>query len=486
NNLGMRYGYKAEAFFIRAFYLFDLIQVYGGKSDSGEALGVPIINEYTTTDDAVDMLIDYKRNSYKDCVDQIMNDLDSAAYYFAMPNASAAYTIGRADAKIVEAFRSRVALYAASPAYQDDSVVKINGMGDFSVVNTDTYVDSWEEAAGITYESMVYNGVMAYRLLSSDLADASTSTPSEFIFRFYFNNRNLETGHFLPRYFGSSYTVPSQNLVDAFPMANGYPITHNDSGYDSNDPYVNRDSRFYLNIYYHGADYGESTYESEDLPLTKVDVLPGGLDSPTYGNSKNSYASQTGYYLAKFISKNFACNNPLSTTNVKHYCPEIRRVELLLNYAEAANEAWGPREYGSYVDGDNVSQTVAYSAYDIIKMIRAISLDGVSGGDGYLEEVADEGQDAFRELIYNERRLELAFENSRFFDLRRCLLDLTESVRGVSLTGSGEYDDDGNEIVAKYDTTVVVEERKYNGTHHYYLPLPYTEVVKGLENNMGW
>ena len=113
---------------------------------------------------------------------------------------------------------------------------------------------------------------------------------AEFVFRAFHNTKELETRHFTPYYLGKANTIPSQNLIDAFPMkASGYPIADTgNSGYDASAPYSGRDNRFYLTVYYHGATYGGT-----GLPL---DVVYGGKDSPSY----DFKASRSGYYRRNF------------------------------------------------------------------------------------------------------------------------------------------------------------------------------------------
>lgn len=298
-----------------------------------------------------------------------------------------------------------------------------------------------------------------YGLKATDLADAGNTTPAEFLFRTYFNSRDLENKHFAPYYLGKANTVPSQNLVDAFPMkTTGYPISDTqNSAYDPENPYDGRDNRFYLNIYYQGAVYGKT-----GLP---VDVVYGGKDSQFY----DPFASRSGYYLAKFLSKNEAMLDPLASTNAQHYYPIFRKAEVFLNYAEAANEAWGPK--GKDPDG-----ICKFTAYQVIKTIRQTS--GGITDTKYLDEMAA-SKESFRILIQNERRLELAFENQRYYDMRRWLLPLNEAVKGVVVTKEGD------DLIY---TSQKVEDRKFDGIRYYYSPLPYYECVKNpnLVNNLGW
>ena len=120
----------------------------------------------------------------------------------------------------------------------------------------------------------------------------------------------------------------------------------------------------------------------------------------------------------------FDCNlDPNYNTEQRHYSARIRYTEIFLDYAEAANEAWGPKGQGSF----------GFSAYDVIKALRSRAGVGTDNGDPYLEECAN-SQDRMRELIRNERRLELCFENIRFYDLRRWNANLTEAAQGVNIT----------------------------------------------------
>ncbi|MGM9769077.1 MAG: RagB/SusD family nutrient uptake outer membrane protein [Candidatus Cryptobacteroides sp.] len=451
-----------EAHFLRAYWAFCLLRQYGGKTEGGEALGYPIAVQFITEEDAKDFS-KFARNTYQECVDQIVSDCDTAIENLPVEYSGAdvvlgASNIGLPTSLTAAALKSRVLLYGASPAYQNDDVVRLDGMGEFSVLDEDTYAEGWERAAFVADELIrtAGFGTEFYAITASDLADAGNVTPSEFLFRTFFNSKDMESRHFPPYYRGNANTVPSQNLVDAFPMANGYPVDDPESGYDPSDPYSNRDRRFYLNVYHHGASFGNSG--------EPINVMVDGKDGVNY----NQNASVSGYYLAKFLSVNASILNPVQSSNAQHYYPEFRRAEVFLNFAEASNEAWGPSAKGP---------GCLYSAYEVVRMIRERS--GGITDTGYLDKVAAEGKDAFRTLIQNERRLELAFENHRWYDLRRCLLPLAEPARGVEVSL--------NDGKLTY-TDKVVAERKFNDVRYYYSPLPYDECVKNpdMVNNLGW
>lgn len=454
---------EGEAYYLRAYWGFRMLQIYGGKTKDGEALGYPLVAHFMTEEEAMD-LNSIKRDSYEDCALQIMEDCDKAAgllpySYGGDDPVLGKSEIGRATRLAALALKSKVALYAASPAYQPDAIVKLNGMADYTVVDETAYKSKWERAAKVAVAVLNEPGFGDfYALQATDLAGAANTTPSEFIMRAYHNTKELESRHFPPYYMGRANTIPSQNLVDAFPTIDGYPISDGRSQYNENSPYENRDNRFYLNIYYQGAIFGTDT----EMPL---DMVMGGKDSP----SIDPFASRSGYYLAKFLSKKHTMLDPITPTNDKHYYPMLRKAEIFLNYAEAANEAWGPK-------GDPVNYQ--YTAYDIIKIIREKS--GGITDTGYLDEMAEDPS-KFADLIQNERRLELAFENHRYFDMRRRLMDLTEPVRGVEITKA----EDGT---LSFNTEKVLEPRNYNDVKFYYCPIPRNECIKNpnIKNNLGW
>lgn len=450
---------KGEAHFLRAWWHHELLKVYGGKAVNGKALGIPLAKKYYTQEET-SVFENFERASYDASVAFIISDLDTAMTL--LPNA---YTgtdvnlgtthIGRANKMAAAVLKARVYLYAASPAYQDDDIIQINGMGDFTVLNETEYQRKWELVAlkMDTIIQMTNFGVFT-ALTSVNLVDATNATPSDFVFRKFFNTNALEMQHFPPFYQGNANTIPSHNLVKAFNTKSGFPQNDPRSGWTISAPYNNLDNRFLMNIYHHGRVFGAAG--------GAIDVVKGGKDSPEY----DQRASRSGYYLAKFISTKNTMLNPTLTTNSIHYNPLLRRSEVFLDFAEASNEAWGPKVKGP---------GCKYSAYDIIKEVRSKS--GGITSTTYLDEMAL-SKDDFRKLIQNERRIEFAFENHRYFDLRRCLLPLNEDVYGIEVTV-----ENGLPVYAERK----LEARSYE-VKHYFSPLPYEELIKNkhLINNKGW
>lgn len=448
---------KGEALFLRAYWSFLLLQEYGGKTNDGVALGYPILLKTLPDEEAKNTNI--SRNTYEECVQQIIKDLDEAqallpVEYAGGDKITGSTEIGRADQRACVALKSKVAVYGASPAYQPNSVVQITGMGQFNITNPSQYIQNWERAAILSAQAI--NIVNAFTSLK--VADYNRAqTPNEFIWRRFGNNKGMESAQYPPYSYGEGVTGPSQNLVEAFPAKNGYPITDSRSNYNSNDPYADRDPRLALTVY-----HNQSGFEGR-----KIEVFEGGLDSHT--NFPN--ATRTGYYLRKWLSSKSGLLNPETGQTDIHYYAMLRKTEVYLNYAEAANEAYGP---------NGVAPGATLSAAAVIRDIRVKA--GLTAGtsNAYVNEIAALGKDEFRKLIQNEIRLTFAFENFRFFNMRRWLLPLNETVTGVKVTKV-------NDTTFQYEKKDV-EPRKFNDIKYYYMPLPYDEVSKSpnIINNMGW
>ena len=476
---------KGESFGLRALFYYYLLQAHGGYADDGQLYGVPLLT--VAEDGSSDF--NQARASFADCVKQCFADCDSAAAllpsnyedvssndeipakYQALGAEKSGYNLvfgarsnGLLSAKVAEAIKAQVALLAASPAFREQS-------GVTSAEAATICAKALKRIGGL--EGFDPSGNTWYRNKSK--LDPGASEMPEILWRQNrSNDNNQEKENFPPTLYGSGRVNPSQNLVDAFPMANGRPISDPLSGYDPQNPYANRDPRLSNNIIYHGMYYGNVVVSTGvDLP----DADGKMLDNLNY---QNGLSTRTGYYLKKLLRDDVNAD-PSKDNKKYHLYPRIRSTEIFLAYAETANDAWGP-----------VSDPtgVGFTAYDVIKAIRergglgtAMDASGNLIPDVYLEEIKSD-KEKMAQLIRNERRIELCFENKRFWDLRRWKMPLDESVKGMQIE---KIDPDKADSPLKY-TVIEVEDRKYDNSYQMYGPIPKGEVLKwsNLKQNKGW
>lgn len=458
---------RGEAYGLRALFMYYLLQAHGGWASNGELLGFPILL------DPLDFESDFNlpRATFEECVQQIFSDIKAAEDllpldYEELANNSQVpakysgveYTKynrvfgeqfrGRISSRIIKAIRAQVALLAASPAYAEGTSM------------------TWEEVARYAAEVLELNGGISaidpkgWTWFSNNAeieALKEGANPAEILWRGGIaSSSSLEADHFPPTLYGNGRINPTQNLVDAFPMANGYPISSVSSGYDASKPYADRDPRLAAYIVYNGSTVGVSN--------STIWIQEQG-DNNTTNDAVNRMekSTRTGYYMRKHLRQDVNLN-PSGVNAQNHYTPRIRYTELFLIYAEAVNEAYGP---------DGKAPGVSYSARDVIKALRERAGVGTSNGDPYLTSITSTSD--MRQLIRNERRLELCFEGHRFWDIRRWKENLTEPARGITISSTGVI------------TGSTVEIRSYKD-YMYYGPIPYEETMKwsNLLQNQGW
>lgn len=471
---------KGEAYGLRALLYYYLLQAHGGYADDNILYGVPLL---TTPEDGSSNF-NQPRATFADCVKQCFADCDSAmaylpvdyvdvetegipAKYLALGAERTGYNLvfgarskGLVSAKIAEAIKAQVALLAASPAFRDQS-------GVTSAEAATLAANVLKRIGGM--EGFDVTGNIWYKLKTKLASDAS-EMPEMLWREERHNNNDQEKENFPPSLYGSGRVNPSQNLVDAFPMLNGRPITDPLSGYDPQNPYAGRDPRLANTVIYHGMTFKKAVIS------TGVNI-PYGQDETDDNLNSMEKSTRTGYYLSKLLRDDVSVN-PSSNLTQNHIYPRIRYTEIFLAYAEAANDAWGP-------EADPTG--VGFTAYDVIKAIRERAGLGkdeygrpLAEGDAYLAECAGD-QAKMTDLIRNERRLELCFENKRFWDLRRWKMPLNETVKGMKIERDEETD------VLTY-SIFDVEERNYDDSYQWYGPIPKSEVLKwsSLKQNKGW
>ena len=320
--------------------------------------------------------------------------------------------------------KSRALLYAASPLN--------NPEGDR---------EKWKDAANAAYEVISMNQYSLDDSYSDLFVGAAALGSPEIIMAYRHSPENtLEKNNYpIGTPGGNSGITPSENLVSAYEY-----VGEHDSG---SSRYENLDPRFYATIVYNGCEWNGRI----------IDISKNGQDSYL-----NNQSSKTGYYLKKFMAPNLYLQQDEME---RHIWPIFRYAEVLLNYAEAMNEAFGP-------DGLNGK---SLSAKDALNMVR--SRPGVN-----MPLVTTSDKDEFRKAVRHERQIELAFEGHRYWDLVRWKEGdvLSEDILGVRVS------DDVSPV--GYEK-IVVEKRVFTVPKMYRYPFPYYEVQRSngiLEQNPGW
>lgn len=294
----------SEARFLRSLFLFELARRYGD-------IPMPVDKLYT-----VDDVNTLGKTSFQDVMAYIVKECKEVAE--VLPNSYndvAGKQTGRITKGAALALRSRALLYAASPLYSEDNRQK------------------WIDAAKAAKDIMDLN---IYQLVNEEVVN-NLSSKELILERRMASSCDFEKKNF-PISFdkGNTGTCPSQNLVDAFQTKNGYDVTLTENGFESDDPdfdsqkpYTDRDPRFYKTVLYDGAIFKN----------VQLDCSEGGSEGlPTVG------ASETGYYLKKYVMESVDLS-PVEKPAI-HCWVLFRYAEVLLNYAEAMNNAYGPERVG--------------------------------------------------------------------------------------------------------------------------------------------
>lgn len=405
----------AEARFLRAFCHFELARTFGKA---------PLLTKAQQLEDELKVA----PSSFEDIVRFIEEECDS--YAKNLPTKTSGDEIGHATKGAFLALKSRALLYLASPLNSEDDPQK------------------WAKAAAAAQDVMNLNvyelyrtGETPYRDMEFDKTEANKEIIFERRFAFPEAPHNIHMMWSLDSEDAGSWNglYPTQNLVDAYETTDGKMI--NEPGntlYNPQDPYKNRDARFYQSIIYNG-----SIWETHVMSMVDntVDDTKDGLCKPKIGKAR------CGYGPKKFMEELDPSTNLYGGYAQSNNWPYFRYAEILLNYAEAKNESLAAPDQ---------------SVYDAINEVRNRS--------GQPNLPAGMSKIAMRERIKNERRIELLLEEHRFYDLRRWKdgAVLAEPIMGMNI-----YDDN---VTLKYEISKV-EDRVFTG-EHYYLPIPLSEQQK--------
>jgi len=419
--------FKGEALFMRAYLHFKLLKYYGGKVN-GVAMGIPIVTDVLEADDEQNIV----RPSYLETVQQIYADCDEAFNYLPK-NYSGTDQVdgekheGGATKSAAKTLKAITALFAASPAYNIDQAKK---------------TENWKNAVDYAMEAiMEIDGVINLNAIKRNF---SAPGGEDVVWRGrFFSDYNLEEKNFPPSYYGQGRTNPTKDLVDAFPDYFGYPKGHALYNGSFRDPRLQE----YILI-------NDATFNGE-----KIETFVGGKDS----REVSQFGTRSGYYLKKFLAKG-AELYPEKKGAQNTFNPILSKTELYFALAEALNE----------YHQDPKGITNGISSTDIMAKLRKRAFII----DLYIGEVSNAGYEDFQKFIRNERRIELCFEDKRFWDLRRWDKQVDQvDVHGVRITKKS----DGTFVEEEF----VIETKKFNGKS---LPIPYKDalLLKNVAQNEGW
>lgn len=465
-NVVLKKCLQGDAFGLRAWFQYELLKVFGGWSSDGSHLGVPVLTEPIAMADIESETI--VRPDFETCVEHIIADCDSALKY--LPEANRDFMIQdepltvvggirykRLDRVSVMGIKALTYLLWASPAHNpENDLTRYEKAADAAAYVLRHKLQNENVSGGFNPEK----GFLWTEPNSPEaiwISDAASSTV-------------FETNLYPVGFNGSARIVPTQDLVDAYPMANGYPISDSRSGYDSENPYEGRDPRFYADIFHNGSKALRITNPG-DVMYT-FDTFIGGKDAPGLTET-----SPTGYYVRKFIYLGWNKNDN-SVQSAPHCIFFLRWAQMCLVFAEAANKVAGPLSSGTW----------GLTAKDALAWLRARPTSNGAAGvgafsDPWLDECASSGKDSFDALVRNEWRLETCFEGQRFWHLRRWSAPGNDSLVNTDVHRAVITRSETG--VLTYDLNETLYTRSYPSA---YLPLPYNEVRKapGMKQNKGW
>lgn len=442
-------NYKSESRFLRAYFYWEMFLRYGPVPIVTKVLdpNSDLFTGYETRPNLKEYVVDFILPELRDCEKGLMD----------CATGKKAGNAGRISQPMARALYSRIMLYMASDRFRNESGI------------------TWEQAAEAA-KGFIDDYGSLYGLYTTEQDPIENYTNA--ILRNTYGEKNNEVIFWRNDVKvgwgaisndtpvgegGNGGLCPSQNLVDMYDMANGtspfaqydetgapiydetiHPIIDIDGEYDDSMPWENRDPRLAASILFHGVNWGNGT----------INVIKGQRDNP----NGNANATPTGYYLRKYIPENILSVNH-SGLSFRNWII-IRYAEILLNYAEALNEAGGSRE-------------------EVLNVLQPIR--DRAGLTSKLTERSDlKTQTEIRNFIRKERTVELAFEDHRAWDVRRWNVAekaLGRPIYGIEITQSGDK---------TIYTRKIAQERVFTSKMYLY-PIPEGEVWKtNIENNPGW
>lgn len=476
NDPATRNRWKAEAHLLRAFYYAELLKWFG--------TGLPIVRQPHEYSDDFSKV---EKASYYEVVKFIMEDCEVALATQELPwRITTNGEAGRVSKALAEALKSTMILYGASPLYNEGqnhweeayqvnktavANLKANGYALYNQVNLpQTYLS---DVAFIGPDKDPY-AALYNEYFTQTMQYTANPVDKETIYQSRDGQGNIWNIDGIGAQDGyKSGTCPTQELVDAYETRDGQPVLRLDNPYldekhlqpnynpdnklyDPQNPYENRDPRFYASIYYNGSrrkalwNFAESPASPENYPAgigNRTRVIATYVGEPQTGiHPTVRKATRTGYFERKFLHPNSGGDNPVGGANWKFY----RLGSILLNFAEAAAEA-----------GHLEDATAAVN--EVRNRVNMPALPALA-------------KDQLLQRIRNERRVELALEEHRYFDVRRWSMpegDLSKTDRWIT----------GAEIIRHADGTytygrrnVRAVERKNYTNKFLWVPIPLNEA----------
>ena len=409
--------YREEVRVLRAFYFFELAKRYGAIPLLTRTYGIDEINKV-------------EKASFDDVVAFICKECDETAAVLPVKQSEFWEETGRVTCGTALALKSRALLYAASPLHnvaQDAGRWEQAASAAYSLIK-----EGWYSLPNIDKDAL-YNHNGGNEVLKSEQLIFERRNPDSFDFEI--NNLPISYER------GKTGNVPTQNLVDAFQMKDGTDFDWN----SGKNPYENRDPRFYKTVLCNGDEWMGDVIES----------FEGGKD----GEGTDG-ATTTGYYLRKYMNETVSLN-PANEIKKPHHFVIFRYAEILLNYAEAMAE---------WKDADYTDREHPISARTALNQVRKAA---------NMPEITATGEE-FKSCVHRERRVELAFEDHRFWDIRRWKIGKeTNRIYRMKITrnSAGGFD---------YQKELL-ETRQWSEKMNLY-PIPQSEyyINPNLGQNPGW
>lgn len=444
-----------QAYFYRAWNYFQLIRRFGGMF---------LFDKSFSSDSDMDL----PRLSYHESTEWLISDLDKA--YSLLPDEWPEAEKGRVTKTAALALKGMALLYAASPNMNENSqynegyckrVLEATWETIKHIKNTGLYElmpgETVDDYSKIFYSksSLVSKEAIFYKMTVANSSEPGIPSSSSWNACFIPNSRESGNVHM---------ASPTQNFVDFFETSNGLAI-EDDPAYNSQNPYSDRDPRFYYDILYNGLAWNKGAPDSHK----KLEFW----EKDDYENKKSndlqaqSYPPKSPYGIRKWLPE--TCNK--WDNDYKYYMQSIhiRVAQLYLDFAEAANVVYGPT---TIVPGTDMS------ALDAINIIRT------RVGHKPVDSRYTVSKEEFQKRIYNERAIELCYENHRWHDIRRWRIakDVLKEIRKAYITRTGE-DTYSYQYVRIADNL-----QRFFEDKHYWYPFPQTEMNKlsVFQQNPGW